>query len=396
MIRKTARYVIGDRLQVTIERLVASGLGLGRGPAGAVLVEYAAPGDVLEIEIESLRGGAARGRIVSIVQASPDRIEPPCRWYGTCGGCDLQHLRYEAQLDAKEMILRDALERIGGIRWTGSIETFTAPHPFGVRSRVELHTDPKSNEIGFFARRSRQIVAFDTCLVSRPEIDGAIADIRRSAKCPLPSSIHLLAGDGAVRSAPGVSPVEEGEFWLRIAGIDYRVSPDAFFQASLDLLPALIGRVTASAGSQRELAWDLFGGVGLFGLPLAQNFGQVTAVEIDRRAHRHAVASAHRNDIWNIRFVPADVTRWLGQRRQRAAHPDLIVVDPPRTGLERALSELLAEKRAPRLTYVSCDPATLARDLKVLIAGGFRLVDLAIFDLFPQTHHVETIARLAG
>ena len=396
MTRQTATYAIGDRLQLTIDRIVAGGAGLGRGPHGAVLVEYAALGDLLDIEIESLRGGVARGRIVSILQASPDRIAPPCPWYSECGGCDLQHLRYQAQLDAKEAMLREALERIGGLRWTGPIDRFAAPRPFGARARVELHADPESGEIGFFARRSRRIVPIDTCLVSRQEINEAIATLRRSSKQPLPASIHLLADDGIVRAAPPVPPIGDNDFWLTIGDFEYRVSPGAFFQSSLDLLPALIDRVVPSADEPHGLAWDLYSGVGLFSLPLAKNFEHVAGVEIDARAHSLAVASAHRNGIVNIRFVPADVARWVGQRRQRAARPELIVVDPPRTGLSDPLSRMLAEKRPPRLAYVSCEPSTLARDLKILISDGLQLVDLAIFDLFPQTHHIETVARLTN
>lgn len=393
MTKRESGYAIGDRVRVTIERIVAGGVGLGRGPAGVVLVEFAAPGDLLDIEIESNRGGAARGRIVSIVEGATSRIQPPCPWYGQCGGCDFQHLSYKTQLDAKEMILRDALERVGGISWTKDIARFATSEPFGGRARVELHTDPTTGAIGFFARRTNRVVDIASCMVSRPEIDRAITAVR-STELPLPASIHLFGSDGAVRGFPVVPPIDGGSLWLTVGAFDYLVDPQAFFQSSLDLLPTLVDFVMDSAGEKKKLAWDLFSGAGLFTLPLAAAFGRVSGVEVDPHVTRNAIMSAERNGVENARFVTEEVMRWLNYRRQRQAHPDLVVVDPPRAGLGHELARCLTEMQLPRLTYVSCDPATLARDLKILTSQNLRIADIAIFDLFPQTHHVETVARL--
>ncbi len=359
-----------------------------------MFVEYAAPGDLLDVEIESLRGGVARGRIVSILEASPDRVEPPCPWYGRCGGCDLQHLRYGAQLDAKESIVRDALERIGGIRWSGDIVRFAAPLPFGTRARVELHHEPTTGALGFFERRSNHVVDIEYCLVSRPEIDDAIGAIRR-AEAPLPPAIHLVSGPGIVRSEPPLPPIEGDSFWLRIGDIEYLVDPGSFFQSSLELLPRLIERVEESAGERQSLAWDLFAGAGLFSLPLARRFTRVLGIDSDRRAMENAAASAERNGIDNVRFAPEDIAKWLSGRKRGRGRPDLIVVDPPRSGLGKELATALCARNPDRFTYVSCDPSTLGRDLRVLMAGDLRIVDIAIFDLFPQTHHVEIVVRLA-
>lgn len=386
-------YAVGDRLQVTIEQIVPGGSGLARGPHGVVLVELCAPGDLLEIEIESLRRGTARGRIVEVIEPGAGRVDPPCRWYGTCGGCDFQHLAYDAQLDAKEAILSDALERIGGIGVYPPIQRFAAPEPFGSRSRVELHSDPATGAVGFFARRSTQVIDIDRCMVCRPELQEAMTAVRASRR-PRPESIHLLGAAGVVHSSPVIPPIEGGPFWISIGGLDYLVHPAGFFQSSLDLLPAMIERVVASSGPERGTAWDLFSGVGLFSLPLARRYREVTGVELHERATANAVKGAERNGIDNTHFVAADVEQWLGNRRQRNVHPDLVVVDPPRTGLGAALATRLRDRRLPRLTYVSCDPTTLARDLKILLAGNLGIDDIAIFDLFPQTHHVETIVRL--
>lgn len=392
--RSQAGYAIGDRLELIIDRIVPGGMGLGRGPSGVVFVEYSAPADRLVVEIESLRGGVARGRIVSILAASADRVEPPCPWYGRCGGCDLQHLRYDAQLDVKEAIVRDALERIGGIRWNEEIGRFAAPQPFGSRARVELHHNPATNELGFFERRSNRVVDIESCLVSRPEIDDAIGAIRR-ADGPLPAAIQLVSGPGIVRSEPALPPIEGGSFWLRIGTIEYLVDPGSFFQSSLELLPQLIERVMEPAGKQQSLVWDLFAGAGLFSLPLSRRFTRVLAIDSDRRAVENASASAERNGIENVRFTAEDISQWLSGRKRGRGRPDLIVVDPPRSGLGKELAAALAARNPDRFAYVSCDPSTLARDLRVLTAGDLRIVDIAIFDLFPQTHHVETIVRLA-
>jgi 23S rRNA (uracil1939-C5)-methyltransferase len=393
MKQRQGRYSLGDRFVATIERIVPGGAGLACGPHGVVLVEGAAPGDRAEIEVDSLRGGAARGRIVSLLQPGPGRVEPPCPYFGRCGGCDFQHLTYAAQFDAKLQIVADAFERIGGMGLPTQIELHPALQPFRSRARVEFHSDRPAGAIGFFERRSHNVVDVEHCIVSREEIDLALQTIRRSRQ-PLPSSIHLLGGDGMVRSDPALPPIEGGAFWLKVGSLDYLVDPRSFFQSSLDLLPRLTEYVVDAAGETNCLAWDFFAGVGLLSLPIAQRFERVQGVDSDPRAIENAVRSASRNQIENVRFVADDVTRWLNGRRRFANHPDMIVVDPPRAGLGRELASALAAPESDRLVYVSCDPTTLARDLRILISGPLRITGVAIFDLFPQTHHVETVVRL--
>jgi 23S rRNA (uracil1939-C5)-methyltransferase len=393
MKHQRARYIAGDRFEAEIERLVPGGAGLARGPHGVVLVERAAPGDRAEIEIDSLRGGAARGRIVTVIHPGPGRAEPPCPYYGLCDGCDLQHMNYETQFEAKVQIVADAFERIGGMALPEQVELYPAPRPLGARARIELHTDRATGAIGFFERRSHNVVDIGHCIVSREEIDSAIQTIRRSRQ-PLPAAIHLLGGHGPVRSDPALSPIEGGSFWLRIGELEYLVDPRSFFQSSLDLLPQLIDNVVESAGEKTNLVWDLFAGSGLFSLPLARLFGRVQGVDSDPRAITNAVRSAQRNRIENVGFATDDVMRWLSGQTRGRGRPGLIVVDPPRSGLGRELAADLAARRPDRFVYVACDPTTLARDLRTLVSGSLGLAGVAIFDLFPQTHHVETVVRL--
>ncbi|MEZ4532523.1 MAG: class I SAM-dependent RNA methyltransferase [Thermomicrobiales bacterium] len=386
-------YLLGDRIEGTIERIVPGGLGLLRGPRGVVFVERSAPGDRLQVEIDEMRSGVARGSIVRILEPGPARIEAPCPWYGRCGGCDFQHLEYRAQVEAKRQMLLDALVRIGGFDLLPEVEIFAASHPFGSRARIELHTDQEQRTIGFFERRSSSIVPVDRCLVSRPELNSAVDVLRRSTR-PYPASISLASGNGVVRSAPAFPPIDGGAFWLRIAEHEYLVDPGSFFQSSLDLLPALIGRVVGTDEPGGEVAWDLFCGAGLFSFPLAARFHKVVGVDSDARTIRSAVKGAERNGIGNTVFIAADSLDWISGRKQRDFRPDLIVVDPPRSGLGARLADRLSNVEVRRLIYVSCDPATLARDLKRLAKSSYRVVDIAIFDLFPQTHHVETVVRL--
>jgi 23S rRNA (uracil1939-C5)-methyltransferase len=205
-----------------------------------------------------------------------------------------------------------------------------------------------------------------------------------------------MAANDVVHSSPVVPPLNGGPFWIKMSGFDYLVDPAGFFQSTYDLLPPLIGHVLGLVGTERGLAWDLFSGAGLFSLPLARQFREVVGVEVDPKATGNAVRSAVRNGIENARFVTSDVNRWVSARRQRSIRPDVVVVDPPRSGLGKDLSATLVEKHLPRLIYVSCDPTTLARDLKTLISSDLRIQQIAMFDLFPQTHHVETVVQLVS
>jgi 23S rRNA (uracil1939-C5)-methyltransferase len=389
------KYELGSRFEGAVERIVAGGAGLVRGPHGVVLVEGAAPGDRAVIEITSARSGVARGEIETLVEASPDRTLPPCPWYGDCGGCDLQHLTYRAQLEAKRQIVLDALARIGQVTVPGEIEVFAAQRPLGSRTRVELHTNQETGDVGFFAKRSRQVVPIDRCIASCAEINSSLEAIRRSSEC-LPPSIHLLAGKNEVRSDPAVSGLRGGSLWIELGEYEYLADPGSFFQSSLDLLPSLVSRVVDWLPDRRQLAWDLYCGVGLFSLPLATQFLRVIGVDSDGRTIENARLTAQRNGVEHAEFIAWDVTKWIAGPRIHTGRPDFVVVDPPRKGLEQKLAEQLATRKIPRLTYVSCDPTTLARDLRILTSGRLRLVDVAIFDLFPQTHHIETVARLAA
>lgn len=392
---ESARYTVGQRFQGNVERIVPGGSGLVRGPCGVVFVAHAAPGDLALIEIETVRSGAARGIIAELLTAGPGRAEAPCSWYGTCGGCDFQHLTYAAQIEAKRQIVEDALRRIGEIEPPGEIVVHPAPSPFGSRARVEFHADQERNAIGFFERQSGNVVPIDRCIASRNEINSALQVIRDQPNS-IPNSIHLLAGNGQVRSDPAHPPIKGGPFWLQVGDFTYLADPGSFFQSSLELLPALVEHVSRSPIDGGGLAVDLYCGVGLFSLPLAKRFKQVIGVDADARVIGNAARSAGENHVANTVFVDADVRTWALGRTHKSLRPDLVVLDPPRSGLDGRLAEFLARWEAPRLTYVSCDPTTLARDLRILQRGRLRLVDVAIFDLFPQTHHVETVARLVA
>lgn len=388
-----SQYRPGERFESEIERIVPGGSGLCRGPHGVVLVPFAAPGDLALVEIETVRKGVAQGRIVELERPSSGRATPRCHLFGLCGGCDFQHLSEQAQLATKVQIVDDALRRIGGFPELPPINTHPAPRAFGSRARIELHADREHGRLGFFERGSQRIVDVEHCPVCRDELDEGIQFLRRSRQ-PLPRSIHLLAGDDIVRSAPALPPLEGSSFWHRIGSIEYLLDPGSFFQSSYDLLPDLIDLVFESAPEGNRLAWDLFCGAGLFALPLARRFRSVEGVDSDQSAVGNAIRGARQNGFDNARFSVADVLEWATRHGKLRGKPDYVVVDPPRSGLGGELSGLLASIRPGLLTYVSCEPTTLARDLRTLGDAGMQMSTIAIFDLFPQTHHVETVVTL--
>lgn len=388
------RYALGQRVVGTIERIVPGGFGLLRGDHGIVLVESAASGDRLEVSIDSFRGGVARGTITRVLESGAGRTIPVCPLVPACGGCDFQHLTYDAQVAAKVEMLRDALRRVGRIDLPADIEIVPADAPFGQRDRVEFHYDDRTKAFGFFGRRSNDVVDVDHCPVVSPEIGTALGHIRQSAD-PKPGSIRVVSAHGTVRAEPATFGLSAEPMVWSAAGIDYLIDPATFTQGSLGLVPNMIETVVGHQDSSNGVAWDLFCGSGLFTLPLARHWDDVIGVEIDRQAIRNAKMSAHRNAISNARFFRSRVDDWLRQHRQRRPKPSLVVVDPPRSGLGADVSRMLTRLEPKRLTYVSCDPVSLARDLRVLVQSGYAIEHVSLFDMFPQTHHLETIVRLA-
>ncbi len=422
-------------MEVTIERILPGGLGLAHADGKTIMVALAAPGDRLRVRIEKVKGQVSFASIEEILEPAPNRIDPPCPYFGRCGGCNFQQLSYEAQLSAKVEIIKDCLHRIAAVEILPEIEIISAPNQWHYRARAQWQYEAVRKRLGYFESGSRRVCDVAECAVLAPELQQSLAllrDLMKDNWLPEARDFRAVVGDEGVAISPTVrSPaVREGnlvsdraEIVRTIGQESYSLSAESFFQTNIDLLPELIESSIGEA--QGETAIELYCGVGLFTLPLARRFKKVIAVEGDSAAVRFARRNLAGSGLKNASINNQDVARWLEENvecagldgaldsRHGAAQTsnhdhiqsavdagalqiDFLLLDPPRTGAESRVIAGILQLRPKRICYVSCDPATLARDLKKLIAGGYSLDSLVAFDMFPQTHHVETIAHLSG
>jgi len=382
-------------LDVTIERILPGGRGLAHAEGQTLFVSLAAPGDVLRVRVDRIRGKIAFASIVEILTASPQRLEPPCPYFGLCGGCDFQQLNYQAQLDAKIEIIRDCLRRIALIESPPEIVMHEAPNQWRYRARANWQLDALEKKMGYFEAGSHRVCDVEVCAVLRPELEEALEDIGKQLREDLlpeiPRDIRAAAGNQGVSLAPSVGKYRTSDVSMSVGEETYWFNADSFFQANPDLLKPLTDR--ALSGTTGKLAVELYCGAGLFTVPLARRFERVIGVEVNCRATRFAARNIEHARLENAEIVTADVGRWISEH-SHSFEADFLLLDPPRTGAENVVIKGIIDLNPTRISYVSCDPATLARDLKKLLAAGYELESLAAFDMFPQTHHVETIAQL--
>jgi 23S rRNA (uracil1939-C5)-methyltransferase len=429
-------------MEVTIERILPGGLGLAHAEGRTIMVALAAPGDRVRVRIDRVKGNVSFAVIEEIITPSPHRVEPPCPYFGRCGGCDFQQLTYQAQLDAKVEIIKDCLRRLGGIENVPDFQITPAPNAWHYRSRAQWQYDAIRQRLGYFESGSRHVCDVSECAVLAPELQQTLESLRtRMTEGLVPDDardFRAVVGNEGVSiapSVPGSSPtVREGsdlgfeqrgvsDITRTIHGETYRFNAELFFQANDGLLPQLIDAAIGDANG--ETAIDLYCGVGLFTLPLARRFKHVLGVEGDTLAASFARANLANAGLGNAEVANRNVRdllehnaatwleKYLSETFQkpdsvvpgRAARPgwggeggqlNFLLLDPPRTGAESKVINGISKLKPQKLCYVSCDPATLARDLKKLIASGYALDSIAAFDMFPQTHHVETIVHLTG
>jgi 23S rRNA (uracil1939-C5)-methyltransferase len=420
-----------EPLLVEIGKPVYGGACLARVEGKAVFVPLTLPGEQARVRIAQNKRGYATAEAGEIVSAAPQRVAPACRHFGVCGGCHYQHADYAAQLAFKQTILRETLER-GGVEAPAEMAVL-ASEPLAYRNRIRLALDA-TGKPGYRGRRSHAVIAVSECPIAAPllvKAAQAFAGVARQfAPAFRPTEIALfcnpeetallasvftasakkirfdqiaqalgervpaLQGAELVVEGRDGKPARTAAQWgaasllYRAAGFDYRVDRGAFFQVNRWLVDALVERVTAS--HQGALAWDLYAGVGLFARRLTENFKRVIAVESAPSATQALAANLKHTTGIPVRATTFDFLR----NSRKGARPDFVVMDPPRTGLGAGTCALLAEVAAPALVYVSCDPATLARDLSALTASGYVIQSIALADLFPQTFHLETVALL--
>ena len=430
---------------VEIEKPVYGGACLTRIEGKAVFVPFTLPGEQARVRITQSKPGYTTAEVDEIIRAAPERITPACPHFGACGGCHYQHADYATQLALKQAILRETLER-GGARVLEKIDVLSG-EPWRYRNRIRLAFDA-AGKLGYRGRRSRVVVPLRECPIAAPllveaarsftevlrEFTPALRPTEIALFCDaaettllatvftaspiklrfdaLALALHkripaLIGAELAAEGRPGQQPRTLAQWGAasldyRAAGFDYRVDHGAFFQINRWLVDSLVERVVA--GHNGSLAWDLFAGVGLFARLLAARFEHVVAVESSPSATQALAANLKGTTGIPVKSDTLDFLRAHATHRTAGASsgsaipdlivPDLIVVDPPRTGLGAEICSLLSEIAAPALVYVSCDPATLARDLRALIASGYQIQSITLADLFPQTFHLETVVQM--
>lgn len=387
---------VQDKNLVEIERLLPGGFGLAHADGLTLFVALAAPGDILRVNIERKRGTVGFASIVEVVKPSTVRVEPPCPYFGLCGGCDFQQLEYEAQLAAKVEIIRDCLHRIAHMETVPEIVMVPSPAQWQYRSRANWQFDPKSKRLGYFARGSHEVCDVEVCAVLRPELQQTLERLREQMREGTLSKkltdIEAVAGDTDVSLASGTAHFRSKEVSRRIGNETYYFGAEAFFQINHELLELLLGEAVGE--EEGKTAIDLYSGVGLFTLPLARRFDRVIAVEANSRAVDYAQRNLDAAELNNVEVANMSVAEWL-KHWLGFERPEFLLLDPPRTGAESGVIEGILSVAPQKICYVSCDPATLARDLNKLLEGGYSLDSIVGFDMFPQTHHVETVARLS-
>jgi 23S rRNA (uracil1939-C5)-methyltransferase len=376
---------------VDIERILPGGVGLAHADGKTIFVSLAASGDRVRVRIDREQGNLVFASVAEIIEGGPDRIEPPCPYFGRCGGCDFQQLTYQAQLNAKAGIINDCLQRIAKLD-TPAVDVVPSPNPWRYRARAVWQLDPEFRTVGYYERGSRRVCDVADCAVLVPELQTTLEKVRTSERPTELKHLEVVSGHNGVSLAPAFGTFQTEELTLTVAGELYRYNADAFFQINQELLPQLLQYALAHAAG--ETALDLYSGVGLFAVPLGRRFVRVVAVESNATATRFAKRNIESAGLDNVNVVTATVSDWIRSTTHRTKRVDFVLLDPPRAGAESAVIKGIVDLQPSKICYVSCDPATLARDLKKLVAGGFNIQSLRGFDMFPQTHHVETVVHL--
>ncbi len=374
----TPTPALGDKLTVTIGDIAFGGEGVGRFGEFVVFVPFVLVGEEVEVEVTEVKKRFGRARLLRVVKTSPQRVTPACRYFGDCGGCQYQHIDYAAQLALKRKQIADLFERVGGFSGAVVAPVVPCPEPYGYRNRIMIRSQwdktKQGLNIGFIRADNRWVVDIEECKIAEPALNEQIQHVRTH---PPPKG--------------GIKVV------LRVAPAGWEVPKDSFFQNNFFLLPQLVETVRAAVrDSGARFLVDAYCGVGFFAVELADVVESFAGVEYDTQAVKAARRNAAARQRTNGEFIEGTTEDWLPRLMARfTPGATAVVLDPPRKGCPTSSLEALRQARPAQLIYVSCHPATLARDLNVLCADGvFELRRVTPLDMFPQTQHVECVADL--
>ena len=377
---------------VQIEKLVFGGYGLGRDGGGVVLVPGTVSGELIKYEEDGSKGGTRVGRVVEVVEASPRRRDAPCVYAGECGGCDWIHLDYGEQVRCKREIFLDCIDRIGKFERPDDIEVVTAPE-FGYRMRAQIKIDRQRGCAGFFRRKSNDVVKIDRCPLLVDEINAILSEFNYNKINIIYENINnimVLVGN-CTASSPIIEGLTRAGTEIDVGGVKFIADGGSFFQSNKFLLEPL-GR-WAFGFVKGKTFLDLYGGIGFFSLMLADNFESGVLADNVAAQVRAAEKNFAANDKNHIKGIVIDIERDANLNNlAKPTRPDCVIVDPPRPGLVKQVRKWLTDAAPPTILYVSCNPSTFARDAKALIEGGYKLEKWALFDLYPNTHHMESAA----
>ncbi len=383
-------------LEVKIERIVSGGFGLAFAEGLTIFVSLVVPEDFVRIRIDRIKKNVAFATLLEVIEPSKVRVIPRCEYFGVCGGCDFQQMSYEAQLEAKVSVIRDCLRRIGKINFLDEIPIIPCPNSFEYRTRAQFHLDVSTKKIGYFEPNSHLVCDVQNCAVLSPKMQETLTDFRQNITWEdlweTQNEVEFSTDGNQISrySADIHNKIDELEF--AVGKFKYVYNAETFFQGNLSLVEKLVD--AAIGDFEGKWALDLYCGVGLFTLPLSAKFAKISGVEEHPKSIEFAKRNAFQITEAEVNFECAAVGDWLTQNLEMLENVDLVLLDPPRSGAEKTTIENLIEIQPNEISYVSCDAPTLARDLRILTENQYEIQKITAIDLFPQTHHVETIVHL--
>ncbi|HWR31837.1 MAG TPA: 23S rRNA (uracil(1939)-C(5))-methyltransferase RlmD [Negativicutes bacterium] len=445
---------LGRTYTFPITGLGHSGEGVGRVEGFTVFVRYALPEETVTVVIEEVRANFARGRLIRVETSDPQRVSPLCPVYEACGGCQLQHLSYAGQLAAKYQSVQDAMQRIGKLADVTIKPVLGMDDPWRYRNKAQFPVGRMGEKIvtGCFAAGSHEIIPTDNCLIQHSLNDRLLTAVRRIAASVGVAPYDEKTGQGVLRHVMGRVGSATGEVMAvlvtaardfpgneelvqqlkaaipeltsiqqninqartnvilgretrvlwgtpvihdHIGRFSFQISAESFFQVNAVQTQVLYEKAVQAAGlTGGETVFDLYSGTGTISLFLAEHSTQVYGIEYSPAAVADAERNATANKIHNVQFIAGDVAAKIVELQKKGIRPDVIVLDPPRAGCEEIVLKTAAEMGPTRMVYVSCNPATLARDLALLDEMGYKTVEIQPVDMFPQTYHVECVVLL--